>query len=171
MSEFTSSFLEPPPLEVKLTLGLGKTLLNPYYRYFAKSLNLHGNEQVLDFGSGSGICSRHIAELLKKGGHLDCVDISHVWYQVIQKTLKNFNNVNFYLGHLGQLHLPENAYDLIVIHFVLHDIPCELRSGIIKMLSSLIKPGGRLIIREPQNHGLVLEEIVKYTNNTQLKST
>lgn len=168
MSEFTSSFLEPPPLEVKLTLGLGKTLLSPYYRTFAKSLNLQGNEQVLDFGSGSGICSRHIAEQLRQAGHLDCVDISQVWHQVIKKTLIKYSHVNYYLGKLDQLNLSENTYDLIVIHFVLHDIHNNERFGIINKLSALLKSGGCIFIREPQNHGLTLNEIENYTNNSDL---
>ncbi|MBE0687997.1 MAG: class I SAM-dependent methyltransferase [Anaerolineaceae bacterium] len=168
MSVITSSFFEPTPLEVKLTLGLGKTLLSPYYHAFARSLNLGGSERVLDFGSGSGICSGHIAELLKPDGYLDCVDISRVWHQVIQRTLKKYSHVNYYLGHLEKLHLPEDNYNLIVIHFVLHDINVKERFSIINKLSSLLKPDGRIIIREPQNHGLTLDEMENYTKNSLL---
>jgi hypothetical protein len=39
----------------------GLTVLNPCYHSFATSLSLHSNERVLDFGSSSGICSRHAA--------------------------------------------------------------------------------------------------------------
>ncbi len=64
----TFSTYEPQKLEIYLTLGLGITVLSPYYRGFARSLGLHGDERVLDFGSGSGICSRHIAARLRRGG-------------------------------------------------------------------------------------------------------
>jgi hypothetical protein len=60
----THSTYEPTPLEIKITLALGLTVLSPYYRGFARSLNLSGDEGILDFGSGSGVCSRHIAALL-----------------------------------------------------------------------------------------------------------
>jgi hypothetical protein len=43
----------------------GPDSLSPYYCSFARSLSLHGNEQVLDFGSGSCICPRHIAARLQ----------------------------------------------------------------------------------------------------------
>ena len=70
------STYEPAPLEITLTRALGPTVLSSYYRSFVQTLNLRGDERVLDFGSGSGVCSCHIAARLKLGGYLDCVDIS-----------------------------------------------------------------------------------------------
>jgi SAM-dependent methyltransferase len=114
----TLAIYEPPPLEIKTTLALGLTVLSPYYRGFARSLSLLGNERVLDLGSGSGIRSRHIAARLHRcGGQLDCVDISHGWSKVICKTLERYRNVTYHLGHITQLDLPESAHDAVVIHF------------------------------------------------------
>lgn len=71
------STYEPPPLEIKITNTMGLSVLSPYYLSFVEGLNLRGDKRVLDFGSGSGVCSRHIAACLKHGsGHLDCVDVS-----------------------------------------------------------------------------------------------
>ena len=131
----TTSFYEPPALEVGLTLGLGLTLLSPYYRRFARTLNLRGDERVMDFGSGSGICTRHIAARLQKGGHLDCVDISHDWMRVIRKTLRRYDNVSYHLGHITQVSLPDAAFDVIVMHFVLHDIPRGDRAPVMQALA------------------------------------
>ena len=125
---------------------LGLTVLSPYYRSFATSLSLHGNERVLDFGSGSGICSRHIAARLQRnGGQLDCVDVSHGWMNVVRNTSRRYDNVSYHLEHTTQLDLPESAYDAVVIHFVLHDIPTAECPGIVKALARRLKPEGRLI--------------------------
>lgn len=166
----TLSFYEPPPLEIRLTLGLGLTLLSPYYSRFAHSLNLNGDERVLDFGSGSGVCARHIAARLQNGGGLDCVDISRGWMQVIRRTLRRYENIAYHLGRVARLDLPRASYDLIVVHFVLHDIPAAERAAIVKTLAGLLKPDGRLVLREPQGHGLSLEAIRELTRAAGLRA-
>lgn len=156
----TRSSYEPPPLEVRITLALGLTLLSPYYQLFVRDLNLRGDERVLDFGSGSGICSRHIAARLKHGGgQLACVDISHGWMKVIRKTLRRYDNVSYHLGHITEVNLPDACFDIGVIHFVLHDIPENERLSVLHGLARRLKPEGCLIIREPQGHGFTLEEL------------
>lgn len=146
----TLSNYEPSTLEIRLTLALGLTILSPYYRGFARALNLRGDERVLDFGSGSGVCSRHIAARLQHGGWLDCVDISQGWMNVIRKTLRRYANVGYHLGPIGQLGLPAAAFDLVVVHFVLHDIPPVERQGVVQALAKCLKSTGRLVLREPQ---------------------
>lgn len=145
---------EPPALEVKLTLGLGLTLLSPYYRGFARSLGLRGDEHVLDFGCGAGVCARHMAAQLRDGGRLECVDVSHGWQTVIRKNLRRFDIVGFHLGHLRDVDLADSSCDVAVIHFVLHEIPAGERPEIMRRLAGKLKPGGRLVVREPQNRGL-----------------
>lgn len=154
----TRSTYEPTPLEIRITLALGLTVLSPYYHSFVRDLNLRGNERVLDFGSGSGICSRHMAAHLKRGGgYLACVDISHGWMQVIRRTLRRYNNVSYHLGHIADVDLPDSYFDRAVIHFVLHDIPENERLCVLHSLARKLKPEGRLIVREPEGHGLELE--------------
>ena len=159
----TQSTYEPSALEIRLTLSLGLTVLSPYYRSFVRGLNLNGDERVLDFGSGSGICSRHIAASLQRGGHLDCLDVSYGWINVIRKTLQQYSNVSYYLGHISNIDLPDAAFDVIVIHFVLHDIPVNERLEVINALTSKLKTTGRLIVREPQGHNLSLDELINLT--------
>jgi SAM-dependent methyltransferase len=151
------NYYEPPPLEVKLTLGLGLTLLRPYYRSFARKLNLQGHEQVLDFGSGSGVCSRHIAARLDKGGQLHCVDVSRIWQIVIRRRLWRYDHVVYHCGSIGKLDLPDHSFDVILSHFVLHEIPNSQRNAIFRALAAKLKPGGRLIFREPEEGGFTPE--------------
>jgi ubiquinone/menaquinone biosynthesis C-methylase UbiE len=153
-----ASFYEPSSTEIRLTLALGLTILSPYYAGFARSLNLRGDERLLDFGSGSGVCSRHIAAHLRRG-RLDCVDISHGWMGVIRKTLRSYRNVYYHLGHITDLDLPESAFDAVVVHFVLHDISASERPVVVNALARRLKPGGRLVLREPQGEGLEDQEL------------
>ena len=167
----TDIFIEPTQIEVQLTLALGLTLLSPYYRSFANSLDLNGNESVMDFGSGSGVCSRHIAARLQKSnGKLTCVDISAVWQRVIQKTLRRFKNVCYQQGKIYEFDMQDGGYDVIVIHFVLHDIPAGERALVMQALARTLKPGGRLVIREPLGEGITQEKLLQLALSSGLQN-
>lgn len=156
----TACLYEPSDTEIRLTLALGLTVLSPYYHLFARGLQLHGNERVLDFGSGSGVGSRHIAACLQRAGSsLDCVDVSQKWIRVARQTLRRYNNVQFHIGHIAEVPLPDGAFDRIVVHFVLHDIPAVQRPGVLRALSRKLSPQGRLILREPLAAGLCPDEL------------
>jgi ubiquinone/menaquinone biosynthesis C-methylase UbiE len=165
----TLSTYEPPVLEIWLTRTLGSTILRPYYRGFVRGLSLRGDERVLDYGSGSGVLSRHIAARLEEsGGYLDCVDVSHGWMAVIRKTLRRYANVDYHLGHITRLDLPEATYDVVVVHFVLHEIPALERPAVVGALARNLKPGGRLVLREPQGGGLTPDELHRLADTVGL---
>jgi len=155
-----TSTYEPPRLEIWLTLGLGLTVLSPYYRSFVRGLRLKGDESVLDFGSGSGICTRHAASRLQRGGgRLACVDVSRGWMRVIQKTLRRYSNATYHRGEVIELDLAQSSFDLVMVHFVLHEIPVHERPQVMECLAGLLRQGGRMVLREPQGEGLTLEEL------------
>ena len=136
-------------------------MARPYKRY-VDSFDLTGNEVVLDYGSGSGRISRHIAERLLSGkGHLTCVDVSKVWIETIQKRLKKYPNVDYTLGDIAALDIADNAYDIVVVHFVLHHVEKDQRQEKVDILARKLKPHGRLFIREPtrEQHGTPAVEI------------
>ena len=79
--------------------------------------------------------------------------------------------MNYLLGDITTMELEENEYDVILIHFVLHDIDEDIRPAIIKKLVSVLKPGGRLIIREPtsKSHGMPAEEVQNLMQSNELE--
>ena len=152
---------EPSRLQVFFTVLLGYGVARPYKRY-VDSFGLTDNEVVLDYGSGSGRISRHIAERLLPGkGHLTCVDVSKVWMETIQKRLKKYPNVDYQLGDIAALDIADNAYDIVVVHFVLHHVEMDQRQEKVDILVRKLKPRGRLFIREPTRaeHGTPTAEI------------
>lgn len=153
---------EPSAFEVFLTRLLGRTLLSPYYYHYVDGLPLRGDERVLDYGSGSGVCSRHLAARLARGnGHLTCVDVSATWQRVIRRALKRFDHVDYACGNISTLDIPDGAYDVVFIHFVLHDIPRDEQPDVARALARKLKPDGQLFIREPAEpgHGMSLAEM------------
>ncbi|HWI64602.1 MAG TPA: class I SAM-dependent methyltransferase [Symbiobacteriaceae bacterium] len=149
--------MNPPVAEVRITLFMTSTFLAPNYRAFVGRLGLTGGESVLDAGSGSGAISRYIARGLQAGGgQLTCLDISPGWMEVARKRLAGFQGVQYVQADVSEAILPESAYDRIVVHFVLHDIPTAGQARAAANLARALKPGGRIFIREPisPRHGM-----------------
>jgi ubiquinone/menaquinone biosynthesis C-methylase UbiE len=138
------------------------SLLSPYYKRYINSLDLKGNEKLLDFGSGLGIESTYLAEVLHRGnGRLTCLDISEPRIKAAQKRLKKYPNIDFKIGDITGLSLEDSSYDAVFIHFVLHHIKRDTRQETVKALAHLLKAGGKIFIREPliMKHGMSADEI------------
>ena len=136
-------------------------LLSPLYRRYVDEMGLRGDERVLDYGSGSGAAARHLARRLRAGGgHLVCMDVSARWQAVIRKVLRGYPDVEFRLGDVRAMGLPAASFDVVLVHWMLHDVPPWDRPSIVAELARLLRPGGRLFSREPTRakHGMPAEQ-------------
>ena len=85
------AFKEPNSIHVLLMSFAGDVLARSVYKKRIESLNLRGNERVLDFGSGPGVAAKFIAQKLQNGnGKLTCIDMSKVWMEKIKKAQQFF---------------------------------------------------------------------------------
>ncbi len=144
-----NSFSKPSRIGVFWHSFFSRVLMGPFYQSYFNQLPLKGNEKVLDFGCGWGAEARILAKKLCKGGRLACLDISPQWIAETKEVLKKYNNVDYYVGDIVVLNIPESSFDAVCIHIVLHDIDVNLRPDIVKAIARIIKPGGHLYIREP----------------------
>jgi ubiquinone/menaquinone biosynthesis C-methylase UbiE len=168
------SAYEPSRLDVRLTLLLGRPILGPYYARRVRDLELAGSERVLDFGSGPGFAARHLARTLSQGGGtLTCVDLSQRWLEAAQRVLQGYANVEFRLGDIWTLDLEARTYDLVFIHFVLHDVDGPDRPRALHHLARILKAGGQVILREPtgKDHGIAPQEIHRLMTEAGLRET
>ena len=155
-------------LEDKLKGLLGGPLL--YNAYF-KTFGLKGDERVLDFGCGGGAASRCLANLLTKGGHLTCIDVSSCWIVKAKKRLGKYSNVECKSGDIRELDIPDSSFDIISAIHVIHDIAPADRQDIVKTLSQKLKADSLLFIREPmkKSHGMPVEEMRALLSGAGLK--
>ena len=156
---------EPTRLEMLLTriaffLG-GKSV----YQDFSDRLPLQGAEKVLDFGCGMGTVAYYAAKRLPQG-HLVCLDISQKWLSACRRILRGLNNVSFLGAEATEL--PQDSFDVIYCHFVLHDISPNDLAIVIPQLAKSLKPGGIFVIREPLNEAEALRAIKRLTEHTRL---
>ncbi|MEA3329306.1 MAG: class I SAM-dependent methyltransferase [Nanoarchaeota archaeon] len=145
------SFLE------KLDDYFTRYLANFNYRSYANRLNLQGNEQILEVGCGGGNLSRFLSEKLPSGD-LVCLDNSAYWIKKSKETLSDFKNIEFVLGDVLNFKR-KNYFDLVVVHYVLHDLIEKEKS--VEVLSRSLKSSGKVYVREPirKNHGMLSREI------------
>jgi 2-polyprenyl-3-methyl-5-hydroxy-6-metoxy-1,4-benzoquinol methylase len=99
------------------------------------------------------------------------VDISQTWIRIAQRTARRYPHVEFKLGDIGALDIENSAYDVVFIHFVLHDIPAGERPDIVRHLAAKLRQGGRLLLREPTSdgHGISPEEIRQLMTDAGLR--
>jgi ubiquinone/menaquinone biosynthesis C-methylase UbiE len=147
---------EPGRAEAQAARLFTNLLLSPAYRRFVDQMGLRGDERVLDYGSGSGAAARHLAKRLRAGGQLTCVDVSTRWQAVIRKVLRAYPDVEFRLGDVRTMALPGESYDVVLVHWMLHDVAPIDQPSIVGELARLLRPGGRLFSREPtsKKHGM-----------------
>lgn len=144
---------DPSRLEILLTRVMLHGVLSGAYRTWVAGLGLRGDERVLELGSGSGAAARHLVEVLEpRGGHLTCVDVSPGWQAALRRSLAG-HGVTCVAGDIRRLGLPAGSFDLVVVHWMLHDVPSGDRPAILAELARLLRPGGRLATREPTRAG------------------
>jgi len=152
---------EPGRAEVAAARVLTNRVLGPLYGTYVRQMELRGDERVLDYGSGSGAAARHLAERLRPAGSLTCVDISARWQQALRSVLKRYPEVELRCGDIRTLGLPEAGFDVVLVHWMLHDVPPWDRPSIVAELARLLRPGGRLFSREPTSakHGMPAAQV------------
>jgi len=166
------SFTDPGKMTILVHEFFWFKIMKGYYRKFVRSLDLRGDERILDFGCGPGAASKFIALTLEKGeGELTCFDISEKWIERGKKNLSQFSNVEYYAEDIRKWDERNDYYDTVVVHIMLHDIPRLERPEFIKALAQKMKVGATLIIREPtkEGHGIPTEEIQELMKTNGLK--
>jgi ubiquinone/menaquinone biosynthesis C-methylase UbiE len=131
-----------------------------YYRPYIESLGLRGDERVLEYGSGPGAASKLLAQALPDG-HLTCVDISRVWMGYMKKVAGKYPNIDLMQGDIADLDIPAGSYNVVFIHYILHDIPAGIQREKMSIVLSKLKKGGICYIREPTSpmHGIAPEKV------------
>lgn len=137
----------------RLTRAAYRFLYDPlragYLRALVASLELDGTERVLDFGSGAGSEASYLARALGRGGRLTCLDVSPTWLAEARHRLRRQANVEFLLGEAPAVGLPDAAFDLILAHFVLHDVDRTALPDVLAALARSLRPDGRFVVVEP----------------------
>jgi len=95
---------------------------------------------VLDAGCGNGGFTR---EIMKRGGTVVGVDISHEMLQVAKDT-----GGEFAVGDLENLSFHDETFDIVLCSMILHHFP-SMSNRVPPEIARVLKKGGKLVILEP----------------------
>jgi len=148
-------------VEVLVNGLLAPRLFLHFYRRYADSLELAGNEAFLEIGCGSGGVSTHLARRLRRGGSLTCIDISPQMLRIARRRLRRHRHVVCRLGSLDSLSFPPGVFGGCVIHLVLHEIAPSQRASTLQAMAVALEPSARVFVREPTDlhDGMPADEI------------
>jgi SAM-dependent methyltransferase len=156
----STTFKEPNRLLAAFQAFTYGMISRTYYRPYIESIGLRGNERVLEYGSGPGAASKLLAQALPDG-HLTCVDISRVWMGYMKKIVRKYPNIDLMQGDIADLDIPAGSYDIVFVHYIIHDVPADIQREKMRILLSKLKTGGKCYIREPTSpmHGIAPEKV------------
>lgn len=127
-----------------MTLGLERR----FHRIVIERLALHGSEQILDIGCGTGTLTRDIAAALTDKECSRCIglDAAEQMIDVAIKKAAGIPNIHFDAAIAEHLPYLSESFDAAVSTFFFHHIRFALKKQVLTEAARVLKPGGRFII-------------------------
>lgn len=104
---------------------------------------IEGN--VLQVACVYGDFTQHLVRRLKPSGRLDVVDVAPIQLENLQNKIGTPSNVRMLLQDSSALELEDASFDSVVVFFLLHEQPAEVRQKTIAEALRVTKKGGKLI--------------------------
>ncbi|MCF8226281.1 MAG: class I SAM-dependent methyltransferase [Bacteroidales bacterium] len=139
-----------------------------FIRKAVQDMNIDKEDHILDLGCGTGKNAALMLEYLGPSGHLTGIDLSPDMERQFLAKHSNDNRLEF---KKQRIDIPFDAgrkYDKVLVSFVIHGFPHDVRKKILKNAYDHLKPGGQLMILDfsefdllnmPWHHRLVFKTV------------
>jgi len=143
----------------QLAIGLGEVNLGLGCGNPVTMADLKPGETVLDLGSGAGFDAFLAAKSVGLGGEVIGVDMTP---EMITKAKNNaeklhLSNVEFKLGEIEKLPVPDNSVDVVMSNCVINLSPDK--RAVYSEILRVLKPGGRISLSDVLSTGEIPMEI------------
>jgi ubiquinone/menaquinone biosynthesis C-methylase UbiE len=120
------------------TLGL----YNLFIHNVIREMNIQGEDKILDLGCGTGRNTGIMSKYLNNRGKITGMDVSPIMEKKFHKKFNEHKNINFIRHRIDvPFELPER-YDKILISFVIHGFPHEVRLRVLENIDHHLKSDG-----------------------------
>ena len=127
-------------------LDLMSKILDPWTRGYLTRLGIGEGWQCLELGSGNGSIAEWLCAKVGSLGNVTAIDINPVLLELIPAQNLRVEQMDVRTGELQA-----NAYDLVTCRALLHQI-AEYAPEVLAQMAAAVKPGGWLLIQEPDFH-------------------
>ncbi len=103
------------------------------------------NGRVLQVACVYGDFTEHLVRRLGPQGSLDVIDVAPIQIKNLQSKLSKPQHVNALLQDSTDLHFEDGSHDSVVVFFLLHEQPADVRRKTIAEALRVTKPGGKLV--------------------------
>jgi len=100
---------------------------------------------VLQVACVYGDFTEHLVSRLSPSAHLDVIDVAPIQIKNLQSKLKSQRQVAVLRQDSSALQFADASKDAVVVFFLLHEQPAEVRRKTIAEALRVTKPGGKLI--------------------------
>jgi len=121
------------------------------YSHFIKEaieyMGIQQKDKILDLGCGTGRNTCLMKNYLSNKGSIIGLDISKVMVKQFMKKCSTFTNINVMFSRIDKrLPFENEIFDKILISFLIHGFPQDVREDIIKEAYRVLKVSGRLFV-------------------------
>ena len=87
-----------------------------------------------------------VAERVAPGGSLDVVDVLPIQLSNLRRKLAPDAPVKLIQRNAADLGFMEATYDRVILFFLLHEVPLDVRRRVLSEAMRVVKPGGQVVI-------------------------
>lgn len=141
--------------DIELPIGQNQTMLHPRVEgKLLQALDVHGDETVLEIGTGSGFMTALLAKLADK---VTTVDIYADLQEIAKTRLEGFDNITFQTGDASQNWNDGAQYDVILFTGAMATLPQSYKEK--------LTLGGRLVVALGNSTVMTAQLITRISDN------
>jgi demethylmenaquinone methyltransferase/2-methoxy-6-polyprenyl-1,4-benzoquinol methylase len=111
-----------------------------------KSMDIKPEDHILDLGCGTGRNAALMAKYLSEKGKITGIDLSEVMEKQFNRKFQNDPRISFVRQRADIPFDLGEQFDKILISFVIHGFPHEVRLKVLENVTKHLKPGGEFFI-------------------------